>query len=236
MHCERRRAASGAMASMLLTLLVLQCGIAVAQAPAPISSLEVKLRKQIFENDRLSVYLLEIPPNQASLMHRHDTDLLSVFVSGGETKSTIFGNPPKEDTFAVGAVRFRPAGFTHSTENIGTSMFRSVVVEFNSSMGAIETGKPDDSHYCDSDAKSACVDVKYVFCTARFCVQDVRIAPGAVWRNDDTGDRLRVAVSDYQFSTRIRKSGEVEYFSRGSAKHWKNVGGKPARIVDVVFR
>ncbi|HEV7607960.1 MAG TPA: hypothetical protein VGO61_11515 [Steroidobacteraceae bacterium] len=236
MHSEKQQAVSGAMAATLLTLLVLQCGIAVAQDPAPISSLEVKLRKQIFKNDRLSVYLLEIPPNQASLMHRHDTDLLSVFVSGGETKSTILGSPPKEDTFAVGAVRFRPAGFTHSTENIGASIFRSVVVEFTSSMGAIEPGKPDDSHYCNSDAKSACVDVKYLFCTAKFCVQDVRIDPRAVWRNDDTGDRLRVAVSDYRFSKHFRRSGEVEFFSRGSAKHWKNVGGKPARVVEVVFR
>ena len=234
MHGQKRRAGSEAIAAMLLALL--QCAIAAAQDPAPISSLEVKLRKQIFKNERLSAYLLEIPPGQASLMHRHETDMLGIFVSGGETRSTISGNPPKDETFAVGTVRFRPAGFTHSTENIGANMFRAVVVEFNSSMGAIETDKPDDSHYCNSGTESACVDVKYLFCTARFCVQDVRIAPQAVWRNDNAGDRLRVAISDYQFSTHSGKSGEVEYISHGFAKHWTNTGDKPARVADMVFR
>ena len=56
------------------------------------------------------LFLLEIPPKHASLMHRHDTDLLSIFVSGGETKGTIYGQPPKEDRFAVGEVASaRPA-------------------------------------------------------------------------------------------------------------------------------
>jgi quercetin dioxygenase-like cupin family protein len=236
MRGKKRRAGIDATAVMLLTLLALQCAMAATQEPAPISSLEVKLRKQILKNERLSAYLLEIPPKQASLMHRHATDLLSIFVSGGETRSTISGNPPKEDSFAVGAVRFRPAGFTHSTENIGANMFRAVVVEFNSSVGAIEAGKPDDSHYCNPGTERACVDVKYLFCTASFCIQDVRIAPHAVWRNDNAGDRLRVAISDYQFSKRLRKSGEVEYISNGSAKQWKNIGDKTARVAEVVFR
>ena len=236
MHKEKRRMGSAASAAALLATFVLQCGISLAQDAEPISSLEVKLRKQILKNERLSAYLLEIPPNQATLMHRHDTDLLSVFVSGGDTRSTIAGMPPKEDTFAVGAVRFRPAGFTHSTENIGASVFRSVVVEFSASMGVIEADKPEDSHYCNAGTKSACVDMKYLFCTAKFCVQDISIAPGAVWRKDNSSDQLLVAVSDYRFSSRTQKSGEVEYISAGSTKHWKNINGKTARVVDVVFR
>jgi hypothetical protein len=53
-------------------LLLLLCAIAAAQDRAPISALEVRYRKQIFKNDRFSVFLLEIPPNHASQMHRHD--------------------------------------------------------------------------------------------------------------------------------------------------------------------
>lgn len=116
---------SPARITKAVILLLILCAFAAAQSPTPISDLEVKYRKQIFKNDRFSVFLLEIPPNHASLMHRHDTDILTIFVSGGETKGTIYGKPPKEDRFAVGDVRFRPLGFTHSTENIGANMFRA---------------------------------------------------------------------------------------------------------------
>lgn len=233
------------MAKVLILLLLL-CKFAAAQETAPISALEVKYRKQIFKNDRASVFLLEIPPKHASLMHRHDTDILSIFVAGGETKGTIYGKPPKEDKFTIGEVRFRPAGFTHSTENIGANVFRSVILEFNSSMGSIQPSKPPDSRYCNPGSKAACVDEKYLFCTAKFCVQELSIAPGAVWRNSEyASDQMLVAVSDYKLSNkpkgkaanvRRRKSGEVEYFPRGSARQWENADSEPARIIAVVFR
>lgn len=229
-----------------IVLLLLLCPFATAQDTTPISALEVKYRKLIFKNDRTSVFLLEIPPNHASLMHRHETDILSIFVAGGETKGTIYGKPPREDKFTVGEVRFRPAGFTHSTENIGVNVFRSVILEFTSSMGAIEPSKPPDSRYCNPGSDTACVDAKYLFCTARFCVQELSIAPGAVWRNNEyTSDHMLVAVSDYKLSDKLkgkpanvrkRKSGEVEYFPRGSARQWRNAASGPARIIAVVFR
>lgn len=229
-----------------LVVLLLLCAFATAQDTTPISSLEVKYRKQIFKNDRVSVFLLEIPPNHASLMHRHDTDMLSIFVAGGETKSTIYDKPPKEDKFTVGEVRFRPAGFTHSTENIGANVFRSVILEFKSSMGAIQPTQPGDSRYCNPGREKVCVDEKYLLCTARFCVKAISIAPGAVWRNNEyASDQMLVAVSDYKLSSQRkgnptivlkRKSGEVEYFTGGSARQWRNVVSQPSRIIAVVFR
>ena len=234
------------IAPKAIVLLLLLCAFAAAQDTTPISALEVKYRKQIFKNDRVSVFLLEIPPNHASLMHRHDTDILSIFVAGGETKGTIYGKPPREDKFTVGEVRFRPAGFTHSTENIGANVFRSVILEFNSSMGATVPTKPPDSRYCNPGSETACVDEKYLFCTTGFCVKEISIAPGAVWRNNEyASDQMLVAVSDYELSYRLkgktaqvrkRKSGEVEYFTGGSTRQRTNAASVPARIIAVVFR
>jgi hypothetical protein len=230
----------------LIVLILLLTSFALAQETTPISALEVKYRKRILKNDRVSVYLLEIPPSHASLMHRHDTDILSIFVAGGETRGTIYGKPPREDRFTIGEVRFRSAGFTHSTENIGANVFRSVILEFNSSMGALEPAKPPDSRYCNPGSETACVDEKYVLCTAGFCVKEITVAPGAVWLNNDyASDQMLVAVSDYRFSYqrqgktalgRRRKSGEVEYLPGGSARQWENALNVPARIIDVVFR
>jgi hypothetical protein len=125
-------------------------------------------------------------------------------------------------------------------------MFRAVILEFNSSTGAIQPTKPSDSHYCNPGSEAACVDEKYLFCTVRFCVQKLSIAPGAVWRNNEyASDRMLVAVSDYKLSdkptgkaasVRKRKSGEVEYFPRGAARQWRSVGSEQTRIIAVVFR
>ena len=231
---------------MILVSLLFLCGAAAAQETAPISALEVKYRKRILKNDRLSVYLLEIPPKHASLMHRHETDILSIFVAGGETKGTIFGKPPREDKFAVGEARFRPAGFTHSTENTGANVFRSVIVEFKDSMGEIEPTKPADSRACNPGSETACAEEKYLFCTAKFCVREIIIAPQAIWRdNGYATDRMLIAVSDYKLLSRSkgkagklkkRKSGEVEYFKGGSARFWTNAGDEQARLIAVVFR
>jgi len=113
-------------------------------------------------------------------------------------------------------------------------------------VGAIEPTKPPDSRYCNRGSETACVDEKYLFCTAKFCVQELGIAPGAVWRNNEySSDQMLVAVSDYKLSNkrkgkaanvRKRKSGEVEHFLGGSARQWMNAASEPARIIAVVFR
>jgi quercetin dioxygenase-like cupin family protein len=234
------------MTSQVAALLLLLNGLAAAQEATPISALEVKYRKQISRNDRVAVFLLEIPPNHATLMHRHDTDMLSIFVSGGETKSTIYGRPPQEDAFAVGDVRFRSAGFTHSTENVGATTFRVVILEFTSSMGSLLATNTSDSHYCNPDTTTACVDEKYILCTPRLCAQDLSLAPGAIWRNEGSGnDQMLVAVSDFELSGELkrtsakvlrRKNGEVEYLPAGSSRRWRNTTSETAHVIVVSFR
>lgn len=234
--------------NLLIGLLVLFTIplVTAAQETKPISALEVKYRKQIFENDRFAAYLLEIPPKNASLMHRHDTDILSVFVSGGETIGTIYGKPPKEDRFTVGEVRFRPAGFTHSTENVGANIFRSVILEIKSSMGSIQPTKPDNLHYCNPDSTTACVDEKYLICTPRLYARELRIAPDAIWRNQEYAhDQMLIAVSDFELSDKSEgnpvntlklKNGEVAYLPGGASHQWQNATSTAVHVVAVEFR
>jgi uncharacterized RmlC-like cupin family protein len=228
------------------TLLALFAGAASAEQRAPISADEVTLRHKIYGNERLTDFLLDIPPGQATLAHRHGRDMLSVFVSGGRTRASFNGAPTVEDTFAVGDVRFRAAGFTHSTENIGTARFTSVIFEFASSQGERVPSTLPAARTCNPGSMTACVEVMPLFCTARFCVDDVKMAPGAVSNQPPaTDDRMLVAVSDYEFreeasgtaaAVHTRKSGEVENLAAGPASRWTNVSGKPAHIIIVSFR
>src|SRR6187397_1344395 len=95
-------------------------GKVVAQDRSIPLAAEVRLRHQIFRGHGVTAFLLQIPPGQGTQMHRHDKDLLTVFISGGRTTAVFEGLPPKTDTVASGEVRCRTAGFAHSTRNDGS--------------------------------------------------------------------------------------------------------------------
>jgi hypothetical protein len=171
--------------------------------------------------------------------------MLSVFVNGGRTRASFNGAAPVEDSFTPGDVRFRSAGFTHSTENIGTDRFLSVIFEFVDSPGPRVSATRPATHLCNPDSRTGCVDEKPLFCTNRFCVDDLMMAPGAVRpKGGVTNDQILVAVSSYTFSEEIpgtaaavhtRKSGEIEPMAAGPARRWTNTGD-PAHLVVVTFR
>ena len=232
--------------TVFFAFLALFAAAASSQQPAPISADEVTLRHKIYGNERFTVFLLDIPPGQATLAHRHDRDMLSVFVSGGRTRASFNGAPTVEDTFAAGDVRFRSAGFIHSTENVGAERFTSVIFEFASSQGERVPDTQRAQHTCNPGSTTACVDVRRLFCTARFCVDDLKMAPRAIGNQPEaTQDRMLVAVSDYALSeegstavpaVHRRKSGEIESFPAGPASRWMNVSDQPAHIIVVSFR
>ena len=125
-------------------------------------------------------------------------------------------------------------------------MFRSVILEFRSSMGSMQPTKPSNSHYCNPGTTTACVDEKYLFCTTRFCAKELSLAPGAIWRNQGhTNDQMLIAVSNYELREKPkrktakslnRKKGEVKYLFGGSSHQWQNANSETARIIVVEFR
>lgn len=226
-------------------VLLLLCAACAAQVSAPIPDSEVPQRKEILRNHRVAVSLLVLELGDATPMHRHDLDMLSVFVNGGHTRSTILGHKAISDSMSIGEVRFRNAGFTHATKNEGPGPFRAVIVEFADPQGKM---KPVGtvSHYCNPGSTTACVDEKSLFCTTRVCVEDVSIAPGAVTtKHSHATDHMLIAVSDYELTdevegkgtvVRARKSGEVEYIPAGINHRLTNTGQAPAHFTVILWR
>jgi hypothetical protein len=229
---------------ILVLALLAVAGLATQQR-APVSADEVTLRHKIYADSRVTIFLLDIPPGQATVEHRHDRDMLSVFVNGGRTRASFNGASPVEDTFMPGDVRFRSAGFTHSTENIGTDRFLSVILEFVGPQGPRAPATRATVHVCEAEGRPVCVDDKPLFCTSTFCVDDLTMASQAVRPEGEMiGDQILVAVSDYTLSegtpgsaiaVHARKSGQIETIAAGPAKRWTN-GSDPAHLVVVTFR
>jgi quercetin dioxygenase-like cupin family protein len=232
------------MKNLFLVLTLSVAGFATQQH-APISADEVTLRHRIYADGRVTIFLLDIPPGQATALHRHDRDMLSVFVNGGRTRASFNGAAPVEDSFAPGDVRFRSAGFTHSTENIGADRFLSVIFEFIDSQGPRAQATQAPTRICNPGSQTACVEEKPLFCTGKFCVDDLTMGPHAVRpAGGAREDQILVAVSDYAFSEETpgtaaavhsRKSGEIEPMGARPARRWTNAGD-PAHLIVVTFR
>ncbi len=224
---------------------LLLCVACTAQTPAPIPDSEVPQRKEILRNHRVAASLLELAPHEATPMHQHAHDMLDVFVNGGDTQNTLFGHKAAVERMAVGEVWFRTAGYAHATQNESPEPFRVVIVEFADPQGAIKR-VGTTTKYCNPGSTTACVDEKSLFCTARVCVEDVGIAPGALTsKHSHATDHMLVAVSDYELTDQVEgkgtvvrrlKSGEVEYIPAGITHQMTNTGKAAARFTVIVWR
>jgi quercetin dioxygenase-like cupin family protein len=220
------------MKNALIVLLL--CGAAAAQDAASPRSEE---RKEILRNQHVRVSRVEI---------RHDRDVLSVFITGGDTMHTVEGEKPVHDKVAAGTARFRNGGFSHARTNQGMDAFRVVVTEFAEPQGKSEPISDKSSHYCNPGSKTACVNEKYLFCTAKVCVEEVSIAPDAITiKHGHPTDHMLIAITDYELtdvaegkgtSVRNVKSGDVEYIPAGITHQLTNTGKGTARFVVVVFK
>ena len=225
-------------------VVILLCAASLGQAGAPIPDDQVPQRKVILNNNKVQVSLLSLAPGDATPMHKHDKDMVTVFVDGGKTQSTFLGKAPVSDKMEIGEVRVRNAGFAHSTENQGAKPFRAVIVEFVDAQGKLKK-VGTKSRTCAPDSK-ACVEEKQLFCTEKVCVENVYMAPGSSSiKHSHATDHLIVAVSDFELTDevegkgtviRTHQSGEVEYLPAGITHQLTNTGKAPAQFTVVVWR
>lgn len=224
--------------------VLLLCAASVGQSGTPIPDDQVPQRKAILNNDKVQVSLLDIPPGDATPMHKHDKDMVTVFVDGGKTESTFFGKAPTADKMEVGEVRFRNEGFAHSTKNEGERPFRAVIAEFAEPQGKLKK-VGTKSKTCAPDSK-VCVEEKQLFCTEKVCVENVSMAPGASSiKHSHATDHLIVAISDFELTDEVEgkgtvirkhKSGEVEYLPAGITHRLTNNGKQSAQFAVIVWR
>jgi quercetin dioxygenase-like cupin family protein len=166
------------------------------------------------------------------------------------------------DKVQAGDVGYHQAGYTHAEENKGKTETRAVTVEFLEPAGERQDPKEKSNKYCGEEpsavssqpsAKSkatakakACVDEKYLFCTDKFCAEDVTMDPGAMsTKHSHSTDHMLVAVTDYQLTdvivgkpkkVRTKKAGEVEYIPAGITHQLTNTGAAKARFVVIAFK
>lgn len=86
----------------------------------------------VFENDRVRVFRVEIPPGQETLLHRHERPFVTVALGEAQVRDQRLGGEPAIKGWEAGQSGFAEGGFAHSVHNLGSEPFQAVVVEVKS--------------------------------------------------------------------------------------------------------
>jgi len=199
----------------------------------------------LFENQQVRVWLAEVAPHDATLMHRHNHDY--VFVSLGETNisNEVEGKPPVVLNMHDGETRFAPGQFAHIARDLANTPFRAIAVELLQDEAAHKAPPPkwDEErglHVFDGGTQ----DIMFVKDGVR--VSEVELQPGATMpKHYHTGPHLLVAITDLDVRSDVEgqgpmpgqfKSGDVKWLPGGYTHTLTNLGKQEAKFVTLEFQ
>jgi quercetin dioxygenase-like cupin family protein len=221
--------------SLLFVLLAPTAAVEITAEPA---------HHLVLANEQVRVFLVEVAPHAATLLHHHGHDY--VFVTLGDTRvsNEVLGKAPVEAKLPDGETRFTPGGFAHRARNLADQPFRSVIIELLQddarrdapSPWPVETGTPEVPG----------VRSRVLFVRDGARVSTVELDPGATLpSHHHDGPHLVVAVSDLDLRSDVEgrepaparlKSGEVKWLPGGFTHTLTNTGRNLARLVTVEFK
>ena len=226
---------------------------------------KIPQRHELMRNKKVIVSTTELPAGQSVPMHHHEHDYLTVVLTDGQMHETVqdqgamksgskkvgrvFGamHVPGAtgDKVQAGQVVYNRAGYTHADENKGKNTMRAVTIDFLEPAGKQQDAARKSNKYCNENDQKSCVDEKYLFCTDKFCVEDVTMDPGAQsTKHSHATDHMLIALTDYQLTdnivgtgtkVRTKKAGEIEYIKSGINHQLVNTGKNAARFIVVLF-
>jgi quercetin dioxygenase-like cupin family protein len=197
----------------------------------------------VFENEYLRVFKVEVAPQAATLMHRHDHDYVFVTLGDSHISNEVKGKPPADVKLANGDTRFASGNFAHIARDLSEQPFRNVTIEIMQD----EKLRPTPSHWpADSGEKTfPGGSSKILFVKDGIRVSEVNLEPGTVApMHHHDGPHLAVAITDFELRSDVEgkgpksetaKAGDVTWLPGNLTHSLTNVGKKPARLVTLEF-
>jgi quercetin dioxygenase-like cupin family protein len=200
-----------------------------------------------FENKSVRVFNVEVPPNEATLLHWHRHDYIAVTLAPAEITNTVKDKPSATVKFTAGDTRFAPATFAHVVRTTSPQPFRNVTVELLEDAALrTSTAKWDASKNEDRSLDilpAGTIQILFVKDNVR--VSETELQPGAVIPlHHHAGPHLLIAVSDLDLrsdekgkapeSTHL-KAGESKWIEGGYSHTVTNTAKTPAKYVTLEF-
>ena len=100
-----------------------------AQAPEPTRLPGEPHHHLKIENEYVRVYYLEVAPHEATQLHRHDHDYLSVSLGLADVMNAVPDQPETHVVLKDGETHFTRGGFAHVARNLNDTPFRNITIE-----------------------------------------------------------------------------------------------------------
>ena len=196
------------------------------------------------ENEYVRVFQVEVPPHDATLMHRHRHDYLFVTLGDALLTNEVEGKPPVDAALKDGDTRFTPGNFAHIARNRADTPFRNVTIELLQDEEA-RTAPPAkwDEDRGLQVLNAGTQEILFVKDNAR--ASEIELQPGGVIpSHHHNGPHLVVAITDLDLRSDVEgrgpapaqlKAGDVKWVPGGYTHTVTNVGKQTAKFVTVEF-
>lgn len=201
--------------------------------------------KTVLENNRVRIKTIDVAKGE-SLPEDNRYDVITLRLADGETAVTEPGLLEKPDKPHSGASHFLVAGTRRSVKNISKNTLPFMQIQFLQPQGKYVAFEVPPSHYCNSENQKACVTERYLFCTDRFCAENVTLDPGAAsTQHTHDADYIVIGTSDFTWrnepvgkpaTEEHFKVGEVRYVEAGGSHRLVNTGGTTAQLFVIQFK
>jgi quercetin dioxygenase-like cupin family protein len=229
---------------LLFPALLLAAITLIAQNTSEVAITAEPHHHLLLENQQVRVWLAEVAPHDATLMHRHEHDYVFVSLGASKISNEVQGKPAVEVKLQDGETRFSPGNFAHIARNLADTPFRNVAVEFLQDDAAHKSPPPKwDEERGLHVFTGGTQHIMFVQDGVR--VSETELQPGAtVPSHHHSGPHLLVAVSDLELRSDVEgqgpmpghfKSGDVKWLPGGYTHTLTNTGKQEAKFVTLEF-
>jgi quercetin dioxygenase-like cupin family protein len=233
------------MKSLLTLCTLLLLTIALTAQTAEVEITAEPLHHLALQNQYVRVFQVDVPPNTATLLHRHRHDYVFVSIGATEVSNQVAGKPAVLLKMQDGEVRSADGGFAHIARNLAATPFRAVAVEFLQDEKAHTTPPPpwDDDRSLQV-LHGGTQQILFVKDGVRVSETELQIA-GSVPRHHHAHPHLVIAVTDLLLRNDVvgkgasnieMKSGDIKWIEADLTHSITNVGDAEAKFVTLEFQ
>jgi quercetin dioxygenase-like cupin family protein len=228
---------------MRFLLIAFLLAAAFAQTTPEVESTAEPHHHLVLENSYVRVFKVEIPPGDATLLHRHRHDYVYVTLGAAQISRQTAGEAPVTAKLQDGQTAFVEGGTAHVVRNLAATPFRNITVELMQD----ESARQSPASKWDVDRglqilQGGTDEILFAKDGAR--VADVELQSGAmIPKHHHNGPHLIIAVTNLDLQNDVEgkgiskiqlKAGEVEWIPGGFTHSLMNVG-KPAKYIALEF-
>jgi quercetin dioxygenase-like cupin family protein len=225
-------------------LVIVLAATLVAQTAPELQIIAEPHHHMVLGNGYVRAFRVEIPPGQATLLHRHRHDYVYVSLGAGQISNQVEGKPPVTTKLQDGQTTFVEGRMAHVVRDLAATPFRSVTVELSEDEKARQSPPPKwDEERGLQILEGGTKDILFVKDGVR--VSEVDLQPGGmIPRHHHAGPHLVIAVTDLDLqsdvvgkgvSKVILKAGGVKWAAGGLTHTLMNVSREPAKFIALEF-